>query len=154
MLSPDGCLHYSRLILQGNNCRSFKGHNIMTDFPPLLVPRGWTRNIYFLPWGRRLAPPGLVRESLTHPTPKRTTMSPTRGIAVFAEVHRAGRQWVRDSGEVAPAADWGQGPRTARGPSSPLTRARDIHTSPQMKTLTVTVAASGTRDPGLWSPHG
>ena len=40
MLSPDSCLHYSRLILQGNNCRSFKGHNIMTDFPPLLVPRG------------------------------------------------------------------------------------------------------------------
>lgn len=38
MLSPDGYLNSSRLIPQCNNCRSFKGHNILTDFPPLLVP--------------------------------------------------------------------------------------------------------------------
>lgn len=38
MLSAGRWLHYSRLIWQCNNCRSFKGHNIKTDFPPLLVP--------------------------------------------------------------------------------------------------------------------
>lgn len=38
MLSPDGYLNYSCLIPWHNNCRSFKGRNIMTDFPPLLVP--------------------------------------------------------------------------------------------------------------------
>ena len=59
--SPDGYLDYSCLVLQRNNCRSYKGHNIMTDFPSLLAPEAEPAMVYCLLTTLRLALPGLVQ---------------------------------------------------------------------------------------------
>lgn len=46
----------------------------------------------------------------------------------------------------------GRDPGPAGGAAQPSPGLEDSHPSPQMKTLTVMVAAPGTRNPGPWSP--
>lgn len=110
---------------------------------PYLFP-GLTCNIYFLPQGWKPAPPGLVRGSLKYPTPKMNkNVQHPRGCPVrWRPPCRP--QWVRDSGVVATTAN--------RAVAQDCQGLEDSHTSRQMKTLTVTVAASG-QETQVYGPH-
>lgn len=150
MLSAGHCLHYSLLIWQCNNCRSFKGHNIMTDFPPLLVPG--VEHATFTSCHEAGGWP-LLGEAWNTPHPGEQECPPREALLCLLT------STLQAQGGWGTAGRWWRLQTEGSDPGRPGHLARpslgleDTHTCPQTKTLSVAVVASGTRNPGLWSPH-